>query len=70
MDKIVGTKCSGYYQGNVDKLSLEEVCKTLQQAKECCLYLFEKRVAWSDLNKGNIFITTAGKNLMLCDLGC
>jgi serine/threonine protein kinase len=69
MTKIIGNTGEKYLLGKAELLSIGELCKVMLQAKECCLYLLEKKVAWSDLNLGNIFITEEGKNLVLCDLG-
>lgn len=68
MDKIEGDMISEYYSKEKE-LSDELVKKLLLQARDCCLYLFDQKVRWADLNTGNIFVTKEKKDLMLCDYG-
>lgn len=67
MEKIEGQTFQNLYE-NSDILSLDIINKLLLQAQNCCLYLFDKEIAWTDINFGNIFLTKT-KDLKLCDLG-
>ncbi len=67
MRKINGSTISKYYGGE-EKISDEIVKRLIQQAEDCCLYLFDQGIAWGDVNNGNIFINHKG-NLMLADFG-
>lgn len=68
MDKIEGKTINSYAESG-EKLSDETVKKLLQQLQNCCLYLFNKGIAWNDTNPDNIFITKEKNDLMLCDYG-
>lgn len=67
MDKIDGQMLAKIKDTSVP-LTNEVVLKNLDQAKDCCLYLFDENIAWADVNAENIFIDTQD-NLKICDFG-
>ena len=72
MDRINGTPLTSFYHNSVKKLSKEEANSLLSQAKECCLYLFDQKVGWGDVNDENVIVTSdeshpEKRNLKLID---
>lgn len=65
MDLIDGTKVADYdrrfFNGDI-------FCKLTEQAKHCCLYLFDHNVCWADVNGKNAMITKS-HDLRIFDLG-
>lgn len=68
MNKIDGKELTQYFRGYY-QLSMEETKQAFEQAKNCCLYLYDKKIAWGDVNNGNIFFTNTNRNLQICDFG-
>lgn len=68
MDKIEGLTVKFYYEKN-QKIDNKTFCKLILEAKDCCHYLFHKKCAWNDLNRGNVFITAGTSKLRICDFG-
>jgi serine/threonine protein kinase len=64
MDKIEGKILRDFQRSPI---SNETVVKLLSQAQNCCLYLYGQKVAWADVNPGNIYILQDNKELMLAD---
>lgn len=68
MDKIEGVRLTEIYGDQAPKLSDAVVKSLLQQAEDCCLYLFDQNIAWKDVNSKNIFVTEENQ-LKICDFG-
>lgn len=74
MDKIEGKRLAdivsvnAHLSPNHSKLTNETVLKNLDQAKNCCLYLFDENITWADVNSQNIFVDKQN-NLKICDFG-
>lgn len=68
MDKVEGKNMSHYYTRN-KIISPAQAAKLLNQAKDCCGYLFDQNIVWKDVNDGNIFIEKKTDNLKLIDFG-
>lgn len=68
MDKVNGTPLTTHFKRR-EKLPREVVEKLLESAKETCLYLFDKRVKWCDVNDGNIFVEEGTQSLKILDFG-
>lgn len=68
MEKVVGKKITSF-QDSDDTIPKETAIKLIEQAKECCTYLFQSGVYWSDVNDGNIIIENETENLRLIDFG-
>lgn len=70
MDKIEGKPLDHYRLGS-EKLSQTQFLRLMDQAKECCTYLYDQNVYWGDVNNGNIFVEgeTNAPTLRLCDYG-
>lgn len=66
MEKVAG-KCLKSFQQSVDAIPKETTVKLIEQAKECCIYLFQSGVYWKDVNYGNIFIENKTENLRIID---
>lgn len=64
MEKIEGSTFHKLH----DSLNEVEILKLLDEAKNTMLYLFEKKISWSDIHSNNIILTPE-KNLKICDLG-
>ncbi len=54
MEKVKGKTLTDFYRSK--NLPKEQVKDIVQQAKDSCLYLFDKKIAWEDMNSDNIFI--------------
>lgn len=65
--KIVMDKINGKLVIDTN-LDAETAIDLLKQAKDCCRYLYGKKVFWKDINPGNIFLTN-GNSLKICDFG-
>lgn len=78
MEKVEGKNITTYIMGpeinesrktTFSPIPKQEAIKLMEQAKECCLYLFRAGACWRDVNAGNIFIENETGNLKLIDFG-
>lgn len=67
MERVFGTTLYELAK-DPEKKDKDLISKWINQAKDCCLYLFDMKIVWDDLYGGNLFITSQG-NLKLIDLG-
>lgn len=68
MEKVDGKSLASFQQ-SADAIPKEIAIKLIEQAKECCIYLFQSNVYWKDVNDGNIFIENNTDNLRIIDFG-
>lgn len=63
-------RSEGFKQGFI-RIYKQDLSKLLKEAKESCLYLFDQKVAWKDVNAQNIFISPRNedKHLRVIDYG-
>lgn len=68
MDTVDGKNVHKYQDSN-DTIAKDLAIKLIEQAKECCIYLFDNKVIWKDVNDGNIFVESGTQDLKLIDFG-
>lgn len=68
MDKVNGISLHTHYW-STQKLSRDVVENLIQSAKDCCLYLFDERIYWKDINESNLYIEEGTEALKILDFG-
>ena len=66
MEKIQGEHLNNFFE---KKLPDATVKSLLEQARSCCLYLFDNQISWGDLHAENTYIDAKNGHLTIADLG-